>query len=154
MQHAIGGSGNLYLLSRRIAKSARDGQSAAKRREQPKGIQLCQAARGLIPTRAELLGTVRGSQIGLQLGEGFVVETKISGGEAFLQNRHAGEERHRRALHLIRRSQQQFSIALKKRASHSSRDVGRKRDFSIFQGDVQIWPVERCSANVESSRRI
>ena len=132
----------MYLLSRRIAKPARDGQSAAKRREQPKGIQLGQAARGLIPAGAELLGTVRGSQIGLQLGEGFVVETKIPGGEAFFQNRHAGEERHRRALPLIRRSQQQFSIALKKRASHSSRDVGRKRDFSILQGDMHIWAVE------------
>src|SRR5215469_12443915 len=142
MQQAIGGSGNLYLLSRRIAKSARDGKSAAKRREQPEGIQLCQAARGLIPTRAELLCAVGGAQIGLQLGESFVVETKISSGEAFLQNGHASEERHGRALYLIRRGQQQFSIALKKRASHSSRDVGRKRDFSILQGDVQIWAVE------------
>src|SRR5437660_11401550 len=130
MQHAIGGSGNLYLLFRRIAKSARDGQSAAKRREQAKGIQLGQAARGLVPTRAELLCTVRGSQIGLQLGEGFVVETKISGGEAFLQNRHAGEECHRRALHLIGRRQRQLSMAIKKRARHSSRDVGREKEFA------------------------
>src|SRR5207248_8451980 len=102
----------------------------------------------------ELLGLLRSPKSRLHFDSSIVVEAEVGGRKALFQNCHAGKQAQRLSLHLIRRRQQNFPLALKESSRYFAHYVFGKGDGAIFQSDVDCSPVQRCPPHFENPRSV
>src|SRR5579863_3177170 len=104
--------------------------------------------RGLVPLEDEFLRVFRGAEQRPQFCESLVIETKITGGKTFFQDRRPGLQCHRSPFHLVRRDEKNFSVTLEKGARDPTRNVLRKPDYAVLQCDRKSRSVNRDITSV------
>ena len=153
MQHAvIVGRGLGFLRSGAFRPGC--GQGIAEAQKQPQSVELSQVTSGGIPLGEKLVRVLGWTEGRLQLGEGVVVETKISSYKFFFQDGRPGEKRHGGPLCLAAGDQQHFALALKESPGDMAGDIFGESDGAIVKSDVKGGALKRQFANVIDPRFI
>src|SRR5258708_37557487 len=137
-----------------VVISAGSGKKMTEVQQQTQGIKLRQDATRVTPFFYEFRALRRRRERTLENCRRVVIEAKISRSELLFENRHAGEQRQRSALHAIRRTQKNLTLALKERARNPSANIFGKSQRPIVEVDTKIGAVNGAVANVIHALRI
>ncbi len=115
----------------------------AEIKEQPQSVKLGEVAARIVPFFYEVRASLRGwPERALQNRRRVIVEAQVSRGELFVENGHAGEQRHRPTLRRIGRPQPYLAFAFEERARNPPADILGKCERTVIQINVEAGAID------------